>query len=309
MLKKGYFRFPLRALLCFFLLPGISYSQIIPDTIVHDTAAVADTATLQSLSRKRQRQIKKEMRWDEFRQSHRHFLFQGNLVYALLDTRIDFSITGTVLHAVIGLENNLNLPNKSMFVSGSFLWRFTPSSGLYLNYYGLNRSRDYATKHDLPWGGDTIPAGTPYTFFFNTQVISVGYVFSIFNKPNTFLGAYFNVYVMLIRTGLTGQNLVLTDATMNATVPLPNLGLLTMFQLTKWLSVNGNIGVFSLYTDALGGYIQDIKLSLVFKATPWLAFSVSFQKFYVHAIFPDTKVNTVVDYDFHGPSAGIVFIF
>jgi hypothetical protein len=222
---------------------------------------------------------------------------------------MDFNISGTVFHAVVGLENNLKLPDNSVIASGSFFWRFTPGSGLYINYYGLNRQVSHTTGHDLPWGGDTIPAGTDYNFFFNTQVISAGYVFSILKSPQAYLGAYFNVYMMLIRTGFTGENLQLTDASLNATVPLPNVGLITLFRLTHWLELSGNIGVFTLYTDALGGYIQDIKLALVFKVTPWMAFSASYKKFFVHALFPRTAVNTVVEYDFKGPAAGIVFKF
>ncbi len=288
---------------------NISYAQVAPDTTASANSLQTDSVEQQKAEKKSGRKAKRDISREELRRTHSRFFLEGSVVYAFLDTKLDFNVPGSMIHAVISLENNLHLPDKRPFFSGSLLWRFTPSSGLYINYYGLNRSESYSTRHDIPWQGDTIPAGTNYDLYFNTHVFSLGYVFSILKDPHAFLGAYFNVYVMLVKTGLRGENLILTNPSLNTTLPLPNLGVLMKFDLTSWLAVSGNAGVFSLYTPSLGGYVQDYKISFSFRVISWLSLSISYERFSVHAIFPRTDINTVVDYDFHGPSAGIVIKF
>jgi len=45
------------------------------------------------------------------------------------------------------------------------------------------------------------------------------------------------------------------------------------------------------------------------KPARWLGISLSYQEFDVRCLFPEDKVNTVVDYNFRGPSVGLSFIF
>lgn len=56
-------------------------------------------------------------------------------------------------------------------------------------------------EEDLIFQNDTIPAGTESNVHFNTQVISLGYLLSILKDPKSFLGAYFNLYFMMLDTG------------------------------------------------------------------------------------------------------------
>lgn len=95
----------------------------------------------------------------------------------------------------------------------------------------------------------------------------------------------------------------------NIVAPLPNIGLVAMFMLNKWLGIHGNMGFFSLYVDALGGYINYFKVALLFKATRWLNFNLNYQKFDVHVVFPTEYIDTSVDYTFQGPAVGITLTF
>jgi hypothetical protein len=219
-----------------------------------------------------------------------------------------FNPPGSIVSITLGLEKNLGLQQQSAFFSGAFLYRFTPSSGIYLNYYGFNRSHLYITDQDYIWGSDTIPAGTKAEVYFKTQVISAGYILSILKDPESFLGMYFNLYVMPISLGVN-SDLNIRNSNLSTIVPLPNIGLIAMFTLTKWLVLSGNIGFFSLYTKTFGGNINDLNISVMFKVTQWLNINLNYQKFFVHVLFPDQWINTSVNYDFQGPAVGITLKF
>jgi hypothetical protein len=261
-----------------------------------------------TISHKERRKQKKELSKTELRNSNSRFVINAGLIFAKLNTKVIFNPPGSVVSVTIGLEENFELSRQSTFFSGAMLFRITPTSGLYFNYYGFNRSRQYITDRDYSWGGDTIPEGTKAEVYIKTQVISAGYLLSILKDLDAFLGLYFNVYIMPLSLGVR-SDLNLRDSNLSAIIPLPNVGLVAMFSLTKWLSVHGNVGFFSLYTDAFGGYINDLNISVLFKATKWLNFNLNYQKFYVHVLFPDQKINTSVNYDFQGPSVGITLKF
>jgi len=81
------------------------------------------------------------------------------------------------------------------------------------------------------------------------------------------------------------------------------------FKLNKWLYLNGNVSFFSLNTKSFGGSIYSYNLELMARLVHWLGISLSYQEFDVRAEFPDDRVNTVVDYNFRGPAAGLSFYF
>jgi len=261
---------------------------------------------LKEPTRKEIKKTNKELRRKELKESHSRLFIHAAYVFANLDTRVTFARPDGILKATIGIEKNLGLPSHLSFFSGSAIYRFTPSSGLYVNYYGFNRKHAYTTKEDLYWMGDTIPAGTASVIFFKTRVFSAGYLLSILKKPYSFLGTYINFYVMPLKIGIN-SGITNFNRHLHVVAPLPNIGLIAMFRLTKWLWVQGNIGVFSLYTKSLGGYIQDLNISFPVRINRWLSVSFNYQKFYVHALFPDQKLDTYVDYTFHGPAVGLTF--
>jgi hypothetical protein len=285
--------------------PGY-FSTITNDTL--NTNPDSLSLVTETKTGKQIRKEKKAKRRDELKHSHNRLFIHGAYIFASLDSKVTFSPPNSMINVTLDLEENLGLPSNSSFFSGSAIYRFTPSSGLYVNYYGFNRKHDHFTKQDIIWGGDTIPAGTKSQVYFRTQVFSAGYLLSILKNQDSFLGTYINFYIMPLDLGLRTQ-ITHKDYNLSVTVPLPNLGIVAMFKLTKWLSVYGNAGFFSLYTKSLGGYIQDLNISFPIKITRWLGISANYQYMFVHAIFPDQKIDTFVDYKFQGPAVGVTLNF
>ena len=105
---------------------------------------VANFAQKHKTKKKEQR---KEQR-AEFRKAHRRFDIILGYIYANLDTRVSFSSPNGLLSAGLGLEENLKLPGSELFLTGAFIARLTPRSGIYAHYYGIDRNHKSTTEQD-----------------------------------------------------------------------------------------------------------------------------------------------------------------
>lgn len=261
-----------------------------------------------SVKDKENKKIERQAERDTLRSSHNRFGIRVNYVYAFLDTEVSFELPHGNLSSTISLEQNMGLPSNSFFFTGSFLYRITPRSGVYAQYYGINRSKNSIADKDYIFKEDTILAGTNIKSHFNTQVISAGYLLSVLRDHNAFFGVYFNLYFMFLETGVN-SDLGEINSNVELVAPLPNFGIVASFRLTKWLNLNGGVGFFSLNTSGFGGSLHNFDVSLMFKPLRWLGISLSYQEFNVRVTFLSDDINTTVDYNFRGPAMGLSFIF
>jgi hypothetical protein len=186
-------------LLIFFLSGYVSlYASGMPGSIV-----TSDTTQTR-------KEIKKAKKEEERKKLKHHFILNFSTTYAFLKTQVRFITPNGLLSFQVGLEKNLKMPDRQMFFSGSMIYRITPRSGLYAMYYGLKRETTHVLNEDIYLPKDTIFAGSYVNAFFNTQVYSFGYLFSILSQEKSFLGVYFNVYLMDIGTGLKSNIIKVT---------------------------------------------------------------------------------------------------
>ena len=272
--------------------------------------AYNDTTTkLNHKERKAERKKEKAEGIKMLKENHARFLIKYDLVFANLKTRVTVNGPKGILNLSLSLEDNLGLPSQSSFSSLAFVYRMTKRSGLYLNYYGINRSKDIVTQDDLYFLGDTIPAGSGINTYFNTQIVSVGYMLSALINPDAFLGFYANLYVISLKTGFTSksgskaENLILT-------MPLPNFGFVGSFRLTKHVMFYGSMGVFSLSTEDYGGLISNFNISLGYIPVHWLSINLSYTEFNIR-VYNNIRreIDAIVEYNFRGPAVGLAFKF
>lgn len=259
--------------------------------------------------RKEERKKKKAEGKRLLKETHSRFLLSYDYVFASLKTRVTFSGPNGILNLSLSLEDNLGLSSMASFSSLAFVYRITRRSGLYTNYYGINRNKTFTNQQELVFLGDTIPAGSSVTTYFNTHIASAGYVFSALSNPDAYLGFYGNLYIIFLKTGYNAKN-GSRKAELAYTMPLPNIGFIGTFRLTKWLLFNGSMGVFSLNTKYYGGIIYDLSLSLGFQPATWMAVNLSYKEFNIE--FYDNinkQIDAIVEYNFNGPAIGITLKF
>jgi hypothetical protein len=264
---------------------------------------------IEKSDRKEERKKKKAEGKRLLKETHSRFLLSYDYVFANLKTRVTFSGPNGILNLSLSLEDNLGLSSMASFSSLAFVYRITRRSGLYANYYGINRNKTFTSQKELIFLGDTIPAGSSVTTYFNTQIASAGYVFSALSNPDAYLGFYVNIYVIFLKTGFDAKNRS-RRADLEYTMPLPNIGFIGTFRLTKWLLFNGSLGVFSLNTKYYGGIIYDLSLSLGFQPTTWMALNLTYKEFSIE-IYDNInkKIDAIVEYNFKGPAIGLTFKF
>ena len=259
--------------------------------------------------KKQEKKEKKKADIQTMKDLNSRFIISLNSVFASLDTRVTFKGPNNILNLSLGLEDNLGLPENRAFIAGSFMYRITPRSGLYIEYYGINRKETHTSSEELYWNEDTIAIGSSFSAYFNTQVASAGYMLSALKDPDAFLGFYFNLYLMYIKTGINTE-IGGINGEIGLTVPLPNIGVIGMFKLTKWLNFNTTLGIFSLNTKDFGGTIYSLSVSFLFKPVRWMGISLSYREFDVS--FYDSlsqDISYEIKYNFKGPALGLMFVF
>lgn len=269
-----------------------------------------------SLTHKEHRKEVKENRKIALKESHKRFLFSGKSVFANLSTEMQFGIpyTDGLLSANLSLEDNFGLAEQKTFFTGSFLYFITPRSGLYVQYYGINRQNSHTTLKDYIFLGHEIPAGTDITAYFNTQVFSFGYLLTIMRDSKVFLGAYFNIFFMDLSTGVYTEGKRI-DENLEYLLPLPNFGLIANFEILPWLYFDASVGFFSLdlKDSYFAGSVYNLNAALVFKPLHWFGVSLSYEMFDVDVSdrfdIGDTYIPYSVKYHFTGPAVGLSFNF
>lgn len=254
-----------------------------------------------SLSNK---QLRKERR-KEFKKS---VLISGSFLRADLETSITFKGAQDILSLTIGLENNLGLEKLKLFFTGSVLWRITPRSGVYASFYNIHRRKSYHLDLDLPFLNETFPNGTDIETYFNTDVTSLGYMFTLVDDEHAFLGAFINIYLMSLRTGIISDGESLNE-NLKYLAPLPDIGLMATFSITKWLTLKGKIAVFALKIEDYSGKINDFSMGAVFRITPCLGGHISYEVFNISVVDQHEYFRALIEYDYRGPAFGITLKF
>lgn len=241
----------------------------------------------------------------DFKQS---VFLTGDFVNASLETTISFESKSGLLTANIGLEQNLGLVKSKIFFTGSALWRITYRSGIFGSYYGIHRSKVYTVNQDIPYLDKFIPKGTEVKVYFNTNVTSLGYMFTIVNDTKSYLGGFINFFLMSIKTGVSAQGLTLQE-NVSFFAPLPNFGVVTIFKVTNWLELSSKFGIFYLRLDEFSGKINDFNIGAQFKINKWLGVNLAYKVFDVSILFYTHDIKTVADYNFRGPALGVSLNF
>lgn len=288
----------------------INTSLLFPLMVMCFAISLNATAQESSVNDSLQQLSKKEIKKAAKKEFNLRPRFRLNVtgVYSYLDTYIRFETPNNVFGVKIGLEENLGLVNSKSLVTSSFIYRITRRSGIYASYYGLNRNTTYTINSDIPYLDELIPQGSEINAYFNTQVATLGYMYSILADHEAFLGAYFNIYFMTLKTGVNSNEFNL-DEEIKLLAPLPNIGLVMYFKMYKWLGLGANVGTFFLNTEDLSGKLYNFNVDLTFTATRWLGFSLGYTTFNIQVNFPEQNYDTEIGYNFRGPSAGVFFKF
>ncbi len=257
---------------------------------------------------KQNRIERKTQRKTERKNFNQHFQIGGEIAYANVNSSVRFEEPNGIFSAKVDLERDLGFVNKKFIYALSFVYRITPRSGLFAYYYQINRKSENVLNRDIVFLDDTLKSGTSIHGTQNAYVLSFGYMLSILKEEYAFLGVYFNVYITHVNASVKvdGTNI---NKKVGLYTPMPNLGFLASFQLTKWMRLAGGIGVMFLNTYELSGSLHDANVILEFIPTKWLGISLGYYFFDVKLDVPVERYRAYLNYQLNGPTAGLWFRF
>ena len=258
--------------------------------------------------RKENKTERKTQRKDERKQFTQHFRISVVAAYADLNSTFRFEGPKGLFSTQVDFERHLGLEDRKTIFAGTVIYRITPRSGLIASYYRLYRSNGVNLENDIVFKRDTLKKGLLVEGYFNTDVFSFGYLLSILKDERSFLGAYFNLYVINIQAGIRSEVFEFDKST-GLLAPLPNFGITAAFQLEKWLSISGGVGLFFLNSQGLNGAFLDVHALVGFNPTKWLGITVGYYNFHVAVGWPVDDFRAYINYNYSGPSLGLAFRF
>ena len=239
----------------------------------------------------------------------KHIEFTSFVTFANMISGI--SITGPygVLGARISLENFLGFKKNVVVPTFKLNYAFTRRSSIYTEYYSIRRSVKHDGNKEFEFGDITVPAniGT-IKIYFNTDIWSIGYRYSLIRAEKADLSFFFNIYILRVETGIDidKENIIRDYA---FTAPLPSFGYKFSYEMTKNLYFGASLSLFLLELGDFGGFINDSNLLLYYETTNWLKIGAGINYFVLQVNTSEAKFKTDFKYSYFGPSIFASFSF
>ena len=186
---------------------------------------------------------------------------------------------------------------------------FTPHSSLYAEYYNISRKSSYDVDEGFDWGDIEIPdeAGI-VDVFLNTQIWSVGYMYSFINKPNAEISFFANFFILGLYTGLDQEERDIHNH-YRLTAPLPSFGYRFSYEILPKVRFGGTHSFFFLRIGDYSGSINNFKLNLDYRAVKWMSIGLSYTKFDLNVTSEAREFKGIIEYAYNGPGLFLQFVF
>ena len=229
-----------------------------------------------------------------------------------LDTEVRLDSSNGQPGTTINFEQNLGLEDTKTVPAAGFAWRFAKRHRLRFDFFKLNRSSAAFTTSEIRFGDQVFQAELPISSFFDTEVYSLGYGYSIIRNERAELGLIAGLSVQDIAVGLKSNrgSLAILEEESELTAPLPTFGLAGAYALNdKWL-LRAVASYFALELglseeENLGGEIINLEFGIEYLAFTNLSFELRYAYFNVDAEFTNERRLTTIKYQYRGPKLGI----
>ena len=259
------------------------------------------------LSKKEKRELKKKEGKEYIK--GRRWRISTSFIFASINSSLAIEGPRGVLGARLGLEDQLGFSNSLIIPKFDFQYSFTPHSSLYAEYYNISRKSKFEVDEGFDWGDIEIPdnAGTA-EIFLNTQIWSVGYMYSFVNKPDVEISFFANVFILGIYTGLDVEQQDIHNR-FRLTAPLPSFGYRFNYEILPRVRFGGTHSFFFLRIGDYSGYINNFKLSLDYRIIEWMSLGASYSKFDLNVSSEANSFKGIIEYTYNGPGLYLQFVF
>lgn len=232
-----------------------------------------------------------------------------------LDTRVRIDASDESPGTTIDFEQNLGLSDTETLPGLGLGWRFAKKHQLRLDYFKLDRSGSSITATDIRIGDEVFSVNLPISFFFDMEVSSFTYSYSLIFDEKKELALSVGLSVQDLSFGLIGNaGLGIIEVESGITAPLPTFGLNGGYAFTdKWIGKAG-IAVFSFNLslegeDELSGEVLNGYAAIQHNTFEHVHFSLSYNYFDVRVNWKENGLITTVGYEYQGPMLTVTAAF
>jgi hypothetical protein len=278
----------------------VSYSQsysLQSDSIIQET----------KLSKK-EKKAEKKQKTKEYLEGRR-WRIATSFILANMNSSIGIEGPNGILGAKLSSEDLFGFKKQNFIPKFDMQYSFTKHSSLYVEYYNIARKSTYEVGEGFDWGDIEIPedAGS-VDLFLNTQIWSVGYMYSFINQPNAEISFFANIFVLGLYTGLDLEKQDIRSR-FRLTAPFPSFGYRFSYEILPKVRFGGSHSFFFLKIGDYGGSINNMKLSLDYRVVNWVSIGFSYSKFDLNVSSEARTFKGVVEYDYEGPGLYLQFVF
>jgi hypothetical protein len=232
-----------------------------------------------------------------------------------LDTRVRRDSSTGIVGTVIDFESTLGMDDKDQLPLLLGYYRVAKKHRINFHYFRLDRNGNSINEQAIRFGDITFPANLPLSSFFNVDVYSLAYSYSLIHDEKKELAFNVGLQFQDIEIGISGNlgpGLISEETAVFA--PLPTFGGTFDYAITdKWIFTS-LIGIFAIELDLgddteFSGEILQFNTGVAYKAFKNVGFALQYNYFRVDVDVNDPDWLGALKYEYRGPVLSVSVFF
>ena len=225
-----------------------------------------------------------------------------------IDSKIVRDSSAGIIGTDIDVEDLLGLSDQETLLHIDAVYRIARFHRLELGYLATSRNGQKTLENDLDYGDVMFPAGTVINSHFDTEILRLGYAYSLMNDPQKELGVmgglHFSKVTTEITAAATGQ-----DEITNATTPLPVIGLYGSVALGQKSTLGARIQFFRMDFHRYEGSLNFARLDWQRRFGETVSLGLGYNYYALNLDSRDNDVRGSLQVRHHGPELFVNMAF
>ena len=275
-------------------------------SIVVTSIVTFTTVAVLTLCKPGEASAEEDAPWRDYPLANRFSLGVG-LFGPTLDTKVRLDGSGGVVGTLIDFESTLGMDENDRLPLVTGYYRFAKRHRMTFEYFRLDRNGSAVSDAPIRFGDVTFPANLPLSSFFNVDIYSFAYSYSVIHDRQMELAFSFGLQFQDLETGIAGSvgpGLLAEEA--DAVAPLPTFGGSYDYAINeKWIFTS-MIGVFAIEIDLgddsdFSGEIVHVNAGIMWKAFENFGFAFQYNYFNIDVGINDPDWVGTLKYQYRGP--------
>lgn len=228
------------------------------------------------------------------------FEFQIGVFNDSIDSKIVRDSSSGIIGIEIDLEKLLGLPDEQTILQYDAIYQIGRYHRFEIGYLATSRSGQITLQDSLDFGDLHFPAGTIINSHFETEILRVGYAYSLMNDAQKELGIMGGLHYSKFNTVITAVGTGESESTKAAT-PLPVIGLHGSVSLGEKSSLHARIQIFRMDFDRYEGSLNYATLDWRRRFGDTFSVGLAYNYYALNLDSRDNDVRGSLEVRHHGP--------